>query len=67
MSRENQLVVWPVLTFVAVIAALLALDGALWGLFELAFGAVRTACRDIRHVCFVQIRGSRGQAHWELI
>ena len=36
MSRENQLVVWPVLTFVAVIVALLALDEALWGLFESA-------------------------------
>jgi hypothetical protein len=36
MSRENQLVVWPVLTFVAVIVVLLALDDALWGLFESA-------------------------------
>ena len=55
MSRENQLVVWPVLTFVAVIVALLALDDALWGLFEVSIGAVRTACGDTRRVCFAQI------------
>ena len=65
MSRENQLVVWPVLTFVSVIAALLVLDDALWGLFESAlalYGPLVT-----RRVCFVQISGSRGQAHWRSI
>jgi hypothetical protein len=36
MSRKDHLVVWPVLIFVGVIAALLALDDALWGLFDLA-------------------------------
>ena len=62
MSRENQLVVWPALTFVAVIAALLALDDALWALFELALalygplvvilGAyilLKSAIRRLRH------------------
>ena len=62
MSRENQLVVWPVLTFVAVIAALLALDDALWGLFKSALalygplvvilGAyilLKSAIRRLRH------------------
>jgi hypothetical protein len=36
ISRENQQVVWPVSTLVAVIVVLLALDDALWGLFESA-------------------------------
>ena len=36
MSREDHLVVWPVLIFVGVIMVLLALDDALWGLFESA-------------------------------
>ena len=36
MSREHHLVVWPVLIFVGTIVVLLALDGALWGLFESA-------------------------------
>jgi hypothetical protein len=36
MSRKDHLVVWPVLIFVGVIAALLTLDDALWGLFDLA-------------------------------
>ena len=36
MSREHHLVVWPVLIFVGAIVVLLALDGALWGLFESA-------------------------------
>ena len=36
ISREDHLVVWPVLIFVGVIVVLLVLDDALWGFFELA-------------------------------
>jgi hypothetical protein len=36
MSREDHLVIWPVLIFVGVIVVLLARDDALWGLFESA-------------------------------
>ena len=63
MSRENRRVVWPVLTFVAVIVVLLALDDALWGLFESAlalYGPLvvilgtyvlfKSAVRGIRHI-----------------
>ena len=67
MSRENQLVVWPVLTFVAVIVVLLALDDALWGLFESALALYGPLVVIFGTLCFVQIRGSRGQAHWESI
>ena len=35
-SRDDRLVVWPALIFVGVIVVLLAVDDALWGLFELA-------------------------------
>ena len=36
ISREDNLVVWPVLIFVGVIVVLLVLDDALWGFFESA-------------------------------
>jgi hypothetical protein len=36
MSREDHLVVWSALTFVCAITILLALDDALWGIFESA-------------------------------
>jgi len=36
ISREDHLVVWPVLIFVGVIVVLLVLDDALWGFFESA-------------------------------
>jgi hypothetical protein len=36
MSREDHLVVWPALIFIAVIAVLLALDEAMWMTFESA-------------------------------
>jgi hypothetical protein len=36
MSREDHIVVWPVLIFVGVIVVLLVLDDALWGFFESA-------------------------------
>ena len=36
MSREDHLVVWPALIFVATIVVLLALDDALWGTFKSA-------------------------------
>jgi hypothetical protein len=36
MSREDHLVVWPALIFVAAIVVLLAFDDALWGTFESA-------------------------------
>ena len=62
-SREDHLVVWPVLIFVGVVVVLLALDDALWGLFESALalygplvvvlGAyvlVRSAVRGIRFI-----------------
>ena len=63
MSREDHLVVWPVLIFVGVIVVLLVLDDALWGLFESAlalygplvvvFGAyvlLKSAVRGIRFI-----------------
>jgi hypothetical protein len=35
MSREDHLVVWPLLVFIGVIVILLTLDHAWWWLFEL--------------------------------
>ena len=37
------------------------------GTFRISIGVVRTARGDTRRVCFVQVSGSRGQAHWESI
>ena len=67
MSREDHLVVWPVLIFVSVIVVLLVLDDALWGFFEVSIGVVRTARGGTRRLCFAEVSGSRDQVHRESI
>lgn len=57
MSRQDHPVVWPVLIFVGAIVGLLALDDALWGLFESASALYGPL------VLVPQISGSRDQVH----
>jgi hypothetical protein len=63
MSREDHLVVWPVLIFVGVIVVLLALDGALWGLFESALALYGPLVVILGVYVFVDVSGSRDQVH----
>ena len=63
MSREDHLVVWPALIFVAAIVVLLALDDALWVTFEVSIGVIWTARGGTRRVYIVQVGGSRGELH----